>query len=35
VLNATGPATFRLLPALTISDGDVDDALARLRALLS
>ena len=35
VLNATGPATFRLLPALTITDGDVDDVLTRLRALLS
>ncbi len=35
VLNATGPATFRLLPALTITDADVDDALGRLRALLS
>jgi acetylornithine/succinyldiaminopimelate/putrescine aminotransferase len=35
VLNATGPATFRLLPALTISDADVDDVLERLRALLS
>lgn len=34
VLNATGPATFRLLPALTICDADVDEALARLRALL-
>ncbi|MDX6683087.1 MAG: acetylornithine/N-succinyldiaminopimelate aminotransferase [Solirubrobacteraceae bacterium] len=35
VLNATGPATIRLLPALTIADADVDEALARLRALLS
>ena len=35
VLNATGPATFRLLPALTIADADADDALARLRALLA
>ncbi len=34
VLNATGPATVRLLPALTIADGDVDEALTRLRALL-
>ncbi len=35
VLNATGPATFRLLPPLTISDGEVDEALARLYALLA
>jgi acetylornithine/N-succinyldiaminopimelate aminotransferase len=34
VLNATGPATVRLLPALTISDADADEALARLRSLL-
>jgi len=35
VLNATGPATVRLLPPLTISDADADEALARLRALLA
>jgi predicted acetylornithine/succinylornithine family transaminase len=34
VLNATGPATLRLLPPLTIADADVDEALARLRLLL-
>jgi len=34
VLNATGPATLRLLPPLTIGAADVDDALQRLRALL-
>jgi predicted acetylornithine/succinylornithine family transaminase len=34
VLNATGPATLRLLPPLTIGEAEVDDALARLRALL-
>ncbi len=34
VLNATGPATLRLLPPLTISDADADEALRRLRALL-
>jgi len=34
VLNATGPATLRLLPPLTITDAEADDALARLRALL-
>jgi acetylornithine/N-succinyldiaminopimelate aminotransferase len=34
VLNATGPATLRLLPALTIGDEHVDEVLRRLRALL-
>ena len=28
VLNATGPATIRLLPPLTIGAGEVDEALA-------
>ena len=35
VLNATGPATLRLLPPLTIGAAEADDALARLRALFS
>ena len=34
VLNAPGPRTLRLLPPLTISEGEVRDALARLAALL-
>ncbi len=34
VANATGPATLRLLPPLTIGEEHVDDALQRLRALL-
>ncbi len=34
VLNATGPATLRLLPPLTIGSDEVDEALRRLRALL-
>ena len=34
VANATGPATLRLLPPLTIDVDDVDDVLRRLRALL-
>jgi acetylornithine/N-succinyldiaminopimelate aminotransferase len=34
VLNATGPTTLRLLPPLTISDAELDDALARLARLL-
>jgi acetylornithine/succinyldiaminopimelate/putrescine aminotransferase len=34
IVNATGPTTIRLLPPLTISTDEVDDALARLgRAL--
>jgi predicted acetylornithine/succinylornithine family transaminase len=34
VLNATGPATLRLLPPLTISEDHVSDALERLERLL-
>ena len=34
VLNATGPATVRFLPPLTIGGAEVDEALARLRAPL-
>ena len=34
VINATGPATLRLLPALTVELEDVDEALARIRSLL-
>ena len=34
VVNAIGPATVRLLPPLTIGEAEVDEALARLRALL-
>ena len=32
--NATGPTTIRLLPPLTVSESEIDDALERLRALL-
>jgi acetylornithine/N-succinyldiaminopimelate aminotransferase len=35
VLNATGPATVRLLPPLIVSDAEVGEALARLRRLLA
>ena len=35
VLNATGPATFRLLPPLTITGDDADEALARLKTALA
>jgi acetylornithine/N-succinyldiaminopimelate aminotransferase len=34
VTNATGPTTLRLLPALTVSAADVDEALRRLAAVL-
>jgi len=34
VVNATGPTTIRLLPPLTVSEAEIDDALERLRALL-
>jgi predicted acetylornithine/succinylornithine family transaminase len=34
VVNATGPTTIRLLPPLTITDAELDDALARLARLL-
>jgi predicted acetylornithine/succinylornithine family transaminase len=35
VVNATGPSTLRLLPPLVIGETEVDDAVARLRALLA
>jgi predicted acetylornithine/succinylornithine family transaminase len=34
IINATGPATVRLLPPLTITGAEIDDALARLGRLL-
>jgi acetylornithine/N-succinyldiaminopimelate aminotransferase len=34
VINATGPRTLRFLPPLVVSEAQIDDALARLRALL-
>jgi acetylornithine/N-succinyldiaminopimelate aminotransferase len=34
VTNATGPSTLRLLPALTVSAAEIDDALGRLDAVL-
>jgi len=34
VINATGPVTIRLEPPLIISDAEIKEALARLRALL-
>ena len=35
VINATGPATLRFLPPLVIGDAEVDEALARVAALLA
>jgi predicted acetylornithine/succinylornithine family transaminase len=34
VVNATGPTTIRLLPPLTVTAGEIDDALGRLAAAL-
>jgi acetylornithine/succinyldiaminopimelate/putrescine aminotransferase len=33
-VNATGPTTIRLLPPLTVAEAEIDDAIARLGALL-
>ena len=35
IVNATGPTTVRLLPPLTVSEAEVDEALARLRRALA
>ena len=35
VVNATGPATIRLLPPLIVTRDELDDAVDRLGALLS
>jgi acetylornithine/succinyldiaminopimelate/putrescine aminotransferase len=35
VINATGPSTIRLLPALTITREQVQDALERLAEVLA
>jgi predicted acetylornithine/succinylornithine family transaminase len=35
VLNATGPHTLRLLPALIVTEAEIDDAVERLSKLLS
>jgi acetylornithine aminotransferase/acetylornithine/N-succinyldiaminopimelate aminotransferase len=32
VVHATGPETIRMLPPLTISEAEVGEAIARLRA---
>jgi acetylornithine/succinyldiaminopimelate/putrescine aminotransferase len=34
VLNATGPDTVRLIPPLTVSADEIDEAIARLARLL-
>jgi predicted acetylornithine/succinylornithine family transaminase len=35
IINATGPATLRFLPPLIVTEAEVDEALKRLRTLLS
>ncbi|MDO9352193.1 MAG: aminotransferase class III-fold pyridoxal phosphate-dependent enzyme [Solirubrobacteraceae bacterium] len=35
LMNATGPATVRLLPPLVVTEAEIDDALARLGRLLA
>jgi acetylornithine/succinyldiaminopimelate/putrescine aminotransferase len=35
VVNATGPQTVRLLPPLTVSEAELDQAVARLRTVLA
>lgn len=35
IVNATGPATLRLLPPLTVSEEEIEDALARLAGSLA
>ena len=34
VINATGPGTLRFVPPLTVTEAEIDTALARLFALL-
>ena len=34
VINATGPATLRFVPPLTVTEAEIDTALERLYALL-
>jgi acetylornithine/succinyldiaminopimelate/putrescine aminotransferase len=34
IVNATGPTTLRFLPPLIVSEAEIDDALARVAALL-
>jgi acetylornithine/succinyldiaminopimelate/putrescine aminotransferase len=35
IVNATGPTTVRLLPPLTVTEAEIDDALARLDLVLA
>jgi acetylornithine/succinyldiaminopimelate/putrescine aminotransferase len=35
VVNATGPATIRLLPPFVVDENEIDEALARLRAAIN
>jgi acetylornithine/succinyldiaminopimelate/putrescine aminotransferase len=34
VVNATGPDTIRLLPPLTVSEGEIDQAVGRVAAAI-
>ena len=34
MINATGPDTVRLLPPLTVSDAEIDEALGRIARVL-
>ena len=35
MLNATGPDTVRLLPPLTVSDDEIDEAVRRIGGLVA
>jgi acetylornithine/N-succinyldiaminopimelate aminotransferase len=35
IVNAVGPTTIRLLPPITVSDGEIDEAVAMLTAVLA
>ncbi len=35
IVNATGPSTIRLLPPLTVSEAEIEDALARLARVVA
>jgi acetylornithine/succinyldiaminopimelate/putrescine aminotransferase len=35
IINATGPTTLRFVPPLVITEGELDEALARLRRVLT
>ena len=35
MVNATGPDTIRLLPPLTVSEEEIDEAVGRVRAAIA